>query len=597
MSHLRLSRTLLGSEGGGTVESPMELHAYTRTISDLLSVKKKYVVPRFQREYSWTKEQVTELWEDTVSSITRHKNGDFQHEEYFIGALVLVGSDKSPELQIVDGQQRLTTLTMLLSALCERFRQLGRSNLAEAIYSNYIAGKDDNGNEYFKLQNESPKPFFQKNIQHLEKSNDSPKTQEEKTLFAAYTDLLAFTDRARLAESINDSSLSDDQYEAFLKAIRDQVVSHLKVIFITVAEEDEAYTIFETLNARGMNLSFVDLIKNRLFKELNDEHPDDEARTTWNNIRSVITSREGVGSLEVFVRHWWISKYSYVSAEKVYKSFKTLWNEEKIDAKNFITQLHEDAHLYVKTSSPVTHDFRNVIEKDIFYSLSAFRIFGVTQQRPFVLSLFSAYERGTVKQNMVAEILLFLEKFHFMFNAVCSLRPSGVEASYSRAARGLRDAKNKSETAKVLDTLRESLLKRVPDRATFMEKFRRLRYSNSYLKDKRLIQYLLNTMVRAGLKTKELVPNDLTIEHVLSQSTPDKDLVGQIGNLLPLGKALNEDAADNSVENKLPYYLESDFPMTSGFARDFTGSWGQAEIEKRTNDIAAQCYDVVWKIA
>lgn len=575
----------------------MELHAYTRTISDLLSVKKKYVVPRFQREYSWSKEQVTELWEDTVASVTRDSSGVFTHEEYFIGALVLVGSDKSPELQIVDGQQRLTTITMLLSALCERFRQIGKTNLAEAIYSNYIAGKDDNGKDYFKLQNESPKPFFQKNIQHLEKSTEAPKTQEERTLYAAYTDLFAFTDRENVAERLNDSGLSEDQYEAYLKAIRDQVVSYLKVIFITVNEEDEAYTIFETLNARGMNLSFVDLIKNKLFKELKEEHPDDDARTTWNKIRSIITSREGGGSLEVFVRHWWISKYSYVSAEKVYKSFKTLWNEGKIDAKSFIMQLHEDAQLYLKTSSPISEDFRHPDEKDIFASLAAFRTFAITQQRPFVLSLFKAYEKKLVKLGKVGETLLFLEKFHFMFNAVCSLRPSGIEASYSRAARGLREATNRADADRFLATLRESLLKRVPDRTTFIKSFADVRYSNSYLKDKRLVQYVLNRIVRASLQTKELVPNELTIEHILPQSGQDKDIVGQIGNLLPLGKDLNEDAANKSVDKKLPQYLKSDFPMVLEFARTFSGTWGNAEIERRTGELAAQSYDVVWKIA
>jgi uncharacterized protein with ParB-like and HNH nuclease domain len=574
----------------------MELHAYTRTISDLLSVKKTYVVPRFQREYSWTKEQVTELWEDTFSGLTQQPDGEFLHEEYFIGALVLVGSDKSPELKIVDGQQRLTTITMLLSALCEHFRQIGKENVAEAIYSNYIAGKDDNGKDYFKLQNESPKPFFQKNIQHLDKSNEAPATQEEKTLLAAYSDLFAYTDRVGLAKRNGVPRLTDDQYEAFLKAIRDQVVSHLKVIFITVNEEDEAYTIFETLNARGMNLSFVDLIKNKLFKELKDEHPDDEAKTTWKKLRAVITSREG-GSLEDFVRHWWISKYSYVSAEKVYKAFKSLWDKEEIDARSFITQLHEDALLYVKTASPVIDDFRTSAEREHFYALSAFRVFAIAQQRPFVLSLFRARENGTVKQGTVSEILLFLENFHFMFNAVCSLRPSGVEASYSRAARGLRDAKSKPEASAVLASLRESLRKRVPERATFVEKFCELRHSNSYLKDKRLVQYVLQRLVRATLNTKELVPNDLTIEHILPQNGNDDDLVGQLGNLLPLGKALNEDAADQSVEKKLPHYLKSDFPLVSDFARTFPGAWGAVEIEKRTKELAEHSYDVVWKIS
>lgn len=147
----------------------MELHAYTKTISDLFSVKRKYIVPRFQREYSWTKEQIGELWNDIIVSISIDENGNLVNAEYFIGSLVLVGDDKSISLQIVDGQQRLTTLTILLSALCDRFKAIEKSNISQSIYDNYIAGKDDDGEEYFKLENETPKPFFQTRIQHIDK--------------------------------------------------------------------------------------------------------------------------------------------------------------------------------------------------------------------------------------------------------------------------------------------------------------------------------------------------------------------------------------------------------------------------------------------
>jgi uncharacterized protein with ParB-like and HNH nuclease domain len=165
----------------------MELHAYTRTISDLFSVKKKYIVPRFQREYSWTKEQVLELWNDIISNISI-KDGDLEHTEYFIGSLVLVGDDKSISLQIVDGQQRLTTITILLSALCQRFLELKKDKIAKSIYDNYIAGKDDEGEDYFKLQNETPKPFFQTTIQDINKEENNPSSQEEKCLLSSYKD-------------------------------------------------------------------------------------------------------------------------------------------------------------------------------------------------------------------------------------------------------------------------------------------------------------------------------------------------------------------------------------------------------------------------
>ncbi|NEO93309.1 MAG: DUF262 domain-containing protein [Moorea sp. SIO3G5] len=137
----------------------MELHAYTRTIYDLFSVNKKYIVPRFQREYSWSTEEVNELWEDIIFNIEIKDNNEFHHEEHFIGALVLVGEDKSQELKIVDGQQRLTTLTIFLSALCQHFMEIGNQILAQGIYNKFVADTDSDGEFYFKLQNESPKPF------------------------------------------------------------------------------------------------------------------------------------------------------------------------------------------------------------------------------------------------------------------------------------------------------------------------------------------------------------------------------------------------------------------------------------------------------
>ncbi len=466
----------------------MELHAYTRTISDLFSVKRKYVVPRFQRSYSWSKEQVKELWDDIVTNIQVNSEEDINHEEYFIGALVLVGDDKSNILQIVDGQQRLTTITILLSVLCERFKELKKENLAEAIFKNYIEGQDDDGKNYFKLDNETPKPFFQKSIQYINKEKSNPQSEEEKTLLSSYQDLWNFTTRDNLASRFRiDKKISDEKYEILLRAVRDQVVKYLKVIFITVTEEEEAYTIFETLNARGMNLSFVDLIKNRLFKELNDTHPDDNAKTTWKNIRLVISSRDTVGTLETFVRHWWISKYSYVGEENIYRNFKKLWIEDKIDAKEFIKELHSDAEIYIKIASPIQEDFKQQEEKSIYNALSAFKIFNITQQRPFLLSLFKARERRIIKLDDQKEIMQFLERFHFIFNAVCSLRPSGIEGSYSRAARDLQNALDRRRGKEILNVLKDNLAARIPDETVFIDNFKELRFYNGYTRDKKLI--------------------------------------------------------------------------------------------------------------
>jgi uncharacterized protein with ParB-like and HNH nuclease domain len=249
------------------------------------------VVPRYQREYSWSKEQVRELWDDIVTNIK--VTGDLsEHEEYFIGAIVLVGNDKSIEFQIVDGQQRLTTITILLSVLCERFLEIKKSDLAESIFRNYIEGTDDDGRPYFKLQNETPRPFFQTSIQYIKKENLEPKTTEEKALRASYKELYNLTARDNFKKNFSiEGGVSDEKYEFLLKSLRDHLVNYLKIILITVSDEEEAYTIFETLNARGMNLRSVDLIKNKLFKALNRTHPYDNAKKE--------ARRDGVPPIEI----------------------------------------------------------------------------------------------------------------------------------------------------------------------------------------------------------------------------------------------------------------------------------------------------------
>ncbi|MFP4100613.1 DUF262 domain-containing protein [Coleofasciculus sp.] len=572
----------------------MELHAYTRTISDLFSVKKKYIVPRFQREYSWTKEQVLELWNDIISNISS-KDNDLEHTEYFIGSLVLVGDDKSISLQIVDGQQRLTTITILLSALCERFLELKKDKIAKSIYDNYIAGKDDEGEDYFKLQNETPKPFFQTTIQDINKEENDPSSQEEKCLLSSYNELYLSTSIENLKE--NFRGLEDDaEYEKLLKAIRDQVVKYLKVIFITVNDEDEAYTIFETLNARGMNLSFVDLIKNKVFKSLTHKHPDDSAKTKWKQLRTTIVSREGTGSLETFVRHWWISRYAYVSANNVYKSFKNKWNSGELEAINFLDEIISDANLYIKIASPVVEDFKQQEEKDLYRSLSALRIFNVIQQRPFILSIFRAKERGLIKLSELKEMISFIEKFHFLFNAVCSMRPSGIEGSYSKAARQMFEAKDKHTAKKIIGELKNQLTSRLPDKDTFTNKFSKLKFVKGYTKHKKLIQYIFSYIELSKQTTSEFQPDSITLEHILSQSEGNKDYIGSIGNLLPLGSELNEKAGNKKLTDKLKIYDQSKFAMTREFASKGVKDWGKQEIQSRTSELAEYCYDHIWKI-
>jgi len=576
----------------------MELHAYTRTISELLSVNRKYIVPRFQREYSWVKEQIHELWFDVISNIKFKSDLTYANNEYFIGSLVLVGDETGREMQIVDGQQRLTTLTIFLSVLCESFKNNNQLELAEALFENYIEGRDDEGVKFYKLINETPKPFFQKNIQHIDKKDEAAKTQEEKNLITAYKEVTILASKDKL-ERYFSITISDENYTTFLKAIRDQILRFLKIIFITVNDEDEAYTIFETLNARGMNLSFVDLIKNKLFKALSEIHPNDDAKDEWRTIRANLIKRSGVGSIEVFMRHWWVSKYAYVSSENLYKSFIGKWRKGEIIPADFIRELKEDSNLYVKISSPVEQDFPQMEDKRIFNSLYAIRLFGVTQCRPFLLALLKAKKNRKLKQKDVIEALTIVEKFHFVFNAVCSLRPSGIEGAYSKAARSLNNPSatidSNREAIKLLFTV---LGNRKPELTVFTEKFKDVLFTDDNVKQKKLVQYIITSFEMSLHNGDEYKPNSITLEHILPQSSGGQKEIGMLGNLIPLSKKQNQEADNKPLKEKLAIYQTSDFMLTQAFVSMlhayYGNKWNDECIIARTEMMAIEAYTIIW---
>ena len=412
----------------------------------------------------------------------------------------------------------------------------------------------------------------------------------------SYDEFYSYTSKDSLQNNFKQDRVDDQLYEKILKAIRDQVVKYLKVIYITVKEEDDAYTIFETLNARGMDLSFVDLIKNKIFKSFNTKHPDDFAKTNWKKLRNTISSRNGVGNLETFVRHWWISRYNYTSADNVYKHFKKRWNSGAIDSEFFLDELVSDASIYIKISSPIIEDFKQQEKKDLYRSLLALKIFNVSQQKPFILSLFKALDQKKLQLSQVKEILAFIEKFHFSFNAICSMRPSGIDKSYSKAAIQLLETTNKRDCKVVLDELQQRLKTRIPAKSTFIEKFSELKYINNYTKNRKLIQYIFSYIESIKQTTNEFKPDSMTLEHILPQSSSNQDFVGSIGNLLPLGVELNKQADNKQFLRKIEIYKESNFMLTQEFVKNAPKQWTEEEIKKRTTDLAEYCYDSMWVI-
>ncbi len=139
----------------------MELKATPKSLDDVLRLQRKYVIPRFQREFAWETDEIQEMYDDLIDNVI-YLDGVLSTNDYFIGSLVLVGDDDDTskiERFIVDGQQRLTTFTIAFAVLSQKFKELSQDKLSDITHLN-VMGADNDGNSYAKLVNESPKPFF-----------------------------------------------------------------------------------------------------------------------------------------------------------------------------------------------------------------------------------------------------------------------------------------------------------------------------------------------------------------------------------------------------------------------------------------------------
>ncbi len=180
------------------------------------------------------------------------------------------------------------------------------------------------------------------------------------------------------------------------------------------------------------------------------------------------------------------------------------------------------------------------------------------------------------------------------------MRPSGIEKSYSTAARKLLESQNTNDSQKIINDLINKLHNRIPFREIFVAKFSRIKYFKGYTYYKKLIQYIFESIELYNRETTEFRPNNITLEHILSQSNQNKDKIGAIGNLLPLSQKLNEEADNKDLTDKLEIYQKSSFFMTKQFVNECLEnnktSWTPEDIKERTRKLAEYCYDEVWSL-
>ena len=573
----------------------MDFKSTTRTIRDMLSLKRRYIIPRFQREYSWSDEELKDLWNDLLDNLAISKEGDIVSQEYFLGSIVLVGDEDSSDIerQVVDGQQRLMTITIMFSVLAQKFKERNEGALSKKVHE-FIIGEDENGDPITKLKTETPKPFFQYRIQERNIDfSQQPGTAEERAILNAYKffDTVLTENRLR-KELLKDNRFTsvNGSYIDLLKLIRDQVLG-CKVIYVTVKSFDDAYQIFEVLNAKGKDLEPTDIIKNTLFSILDSIEPIDMAYEKWKEIRNNISTGNGE-DIKSFYRHFWLSKYSFVTKNRLVTEFNRKIPRDQESYTNFLNDLVKSSQIYKKIIKPLETDWVGIEKKQIYKALRNINLFGIKQSRTMILALLDAMERNVISNSVLVNTLDYLEYFHFVFNAICSTRSSDLERINSSFAREISACQSKVQCHKCLKEYKTKLADKLPPYDEYEDKFFKLYFTQDEDSDKKIVQYILRKYEEYCNPNSEVEVVQFTIEHILSESAGEK-CVGYIGNMLILGEKINSSVGDGDIISKMRAYKKSSYKSVEKFVKDYKDikTWNEDDITKRTKYIARCMYE------
>ena len=532
----------------------------------------RLAVPPYQRSYAWTEKNITQLFRDLSTALVE------QEQEYFLGSIVLIDST-GDRPSVVDGQQRLATITMLIAAIRDYFDEKGDQR-AQDVERGYLLNIDLRTQEpAAKLRlNDTDNDFFFKRI--LTKPTD-PKRKEKPTkeshdriVEGAH---LAVMQVKRIADSTNDPSSRLIDWIEYIS-------TKARVIRIQVPDSANAFRIFETLNDRGLRLALSDLLKNYLFQQSGDRIG--EAQKNWVAMASVVEAAEDEGLIVDFIRHLWCSQNGVTREKELYDRIK-----EKITSKqkaiDFSNTLADSARTYAAIVNTDNELWTSYGSEARSY-MATLNLLGMTQIRPLILSILEEFGPAEVKRSL----RLFVS-WAVRFVIVGGVGGGTLESHYSTRASEVTGG-----TIKTAAALLKEMRATVPSDSDFENAF-----SSATVSRHPHARYYLRVLERqqAGEEEPEFVPNtseeQITLEHVLPQN-PDKDwkhfdqetanrFYKRMGNLALMKKTKNEAAGNAKFPEKLKLYSKSEFKLTVGLkAYAEKRRWTTGAIEARQKMLA-----------
>jgi uncharacterized protein with ParB-like and HNH nuclease domain len=568
--------------------------AEDRPMKDVLfSNDARFRIPRYQRPYAWSEDDVEEFWNDLL-----------QDDALFIGSMIFNYEHVESEgyIDVIDGQQRLLSITILEAVL----RDIARNydpKLSELINEFEIALKDREGAMDFRIRcGDTTRPFFENYIQNSDTNVVDAKTRSAEEL-RIKRNYIFFHDR--VSNEVGRFNTHEDKI-GVIKGIRKKLETMI-VIHVRIDSEEEAYEIFETTNARGVDLSVADLVKNLILKKLRSEGSRDDAKVKWEEMRENV--QDSGTELKRFIRYYWVSKHKACPEKRLFREIKN----QTTDWQGLLDDLHRDAEVFNDLyECNETDCLAKGIHPEIYRSLVAIRNMNFTISYLFLVRLFSNYSALGMNPRRIVKAV---ENFTFLYSAVCRLPINKCEKVYSRYAVELhkavqsQESKRRVAVERVFGNLENELNSLLPTFEVFKESFMAIAYKKNSEQARKLIRYVLDSVNTHMTTTKEVRvdPYNVNIEHILPQ-TPDKrwglskqeiaSYVNLLGNLTLVDKRINSQAGNVGLKMKLDVLEKSQLPITAEVVDQIRTSsqiWGESQILQRQEKLAKLAYYNVWR--
>ncbi len=517
--------------------------------------KNQLVIPIYQRVYSWDKEQCKELWDDIIKI-----GGDDKMDGHFIGSIlyVLDGFTHSASLLIIDGQQRLTTITLLLTALRDHW-----SDKRKEIENHYLINSDKDGDKKFRLiLSDSDKDTL---LYLIDKDRRKPSEPS-----------LKIVENFKLFEEWVSNT---NELETIFKGLE-----KLMIVYIALKKEKyDPQLIFESMNSKGIELTQTDLIRNYILMGLEPEKQEIFYEKYWRAMEEEFEQNKKL--FDRFVRHYLTIKTRDIpNINKVYVAFKDYRQKEGIGIEDLLKDLQKYCGYFCQIV------FKKEADKDLNKALGFLVDLEMDVIYPLLLELYSDYSDGVLSKDDFIRSIALIESY-ICRRAVCGLGTNSLNKVFPSFTKHIQ----KDEYFKSLKAHFGSLTEkqRFPNNDEFKDCFITIDFYK-FKKREYFFERLENFDTKEPVNTQKC-----TIEHIMPQKLKEeweKDLGGNfqaihdkylhtIGNLTLTG--YNQEYSNKSFQEKRD--MEKGFkqsPLKLNQSLKDLESFGEKEIEKRANDLA-----------